>query len=676
MKSIIVLMEIFIFSLGCIIFSFRSGEKVSEAIAKGFFLCLLIFSFSFQISFLLREPKISFFIETILGFCFLIFLKIKINKVKELFIQIKTFCSTYKITISIIAIVWVYLFLQAVLLAPANWDSMTYGLARILLFQQEKSLFLTQVSLESQAIFPVGSDILHHAFLRFYDDYGIGIFSFISYLIICLGTYALARRYTNQKESLLTTLIIASLPELVLQSTSTKNDIFTAATALFCFILAHRILTKINVEDLILLPIVISFGIACKTVFFAFALPFICWFCFLFFKKYSIKFIFRIIKRYKLYFLLGTFPVLIFFPWLNFYHNYINFGTWQGSIKFMSFHRQHDGIIGTLANLIRYIIQSIDFLEPLEIICQKITGKIFPSEYSITDIIIGFYNKVFDPIFGEKGIMESSLFPIINNNNGHPFFIIRQTGEDYSWFGPFGFFVIIPSIIFALFKGDIYLKMVSFNLIVYALILCNQLAWQPFINRFFSLFFASSGVLIAYLFTKIKLNNFFYKFLTFLTIIIFIYTATFNMGKPLFKNPHEAINLSQFNPLNWAKAVQEKSIWAHGNLGQNRTIYFDINGYPPTGILSKFIPKNSTLALITTHDTWIYHYLLYNPQIKIIPFEIKDPDLLTKINTNKSIDYIFCLDIDCDFIDNINNHKILWNSQEGKEGKIIQILNK
>ncbi|BAQ66141.1 glycosyltransferase family 39 protein [Geminocystis sp. NIES-3709] len=552
---------------------------------------------------------------------------------------------------------------------------MTYNLARVLLFQQEKSLFLTEVSLESQAIFPVGSDILHHSFLRFYTDYGIGIFSFIAYLIISFGTYSLARRYASQEHSLIATLVIASLPELVLQSTSTKNDILTASVALFCFILAYRLLTNINVEDLVLLPISLSFGISCKTIFIAFTLPFVIIFSYLLIKEYSWQYLLKTIIKYKDFFLVSILPIFVFLPLFTFYHNYNHFGSWNGSEEFADLHKQTDGIKGTLGNLVRYIFQSIDSLEPLELTSKYVTEKILDHEaYTITDYLMKFYNNTFHLIFGHSGIMKSPLFPLISNNDGIPFFILRAMTEDISWFGILGFILVIPCIIYGVFQRDLFLKAVSINLISYSLILCNQLAWQPWANRFFSLFFGTSGVLIAYLFTNIKLNKFLGKLITLISIFTLIYVATFNNPKPLLKEPFEVTNLTDFNPLHWTKSIREKSIWSKTNLGKNRTFYFDIHGFPPVNILSKYIVDNSKVALITTHDTWIYQYLFYNPNFKIIPFSYKDINLVDKINNIYNIDYIFCLDVDNNCQNLGNNNEVLWRSEKGKKGVIFQFL--
>ena len=684
--SIIVLIEIFILCMGTTLYSFRTGEKISESIAKGLFLCVLIMSFSFQLAFLLGEPKISFLLETIFVILSLYVIKKKWLKLQESLSGIKAFFLQNKLSLSILSILWIYLFSMAVILPPFNWDSMFYNLARILLFQQEKSLFLTNISNEHQAIFPVGADILHHSLLRFHTDYGIGIFSFMAYLIICFGTYALARRYTNPKYALTATFIIASLSELVLQSTSTKNDIWTASVAIICFILIHRILTSINIEDLVLLPVTIAFGISCKTTFMGFALPFICLFLILVLKKYKFSYLIRIINQHKVYFSLSILPILVFFPFFHYYHSYTHFGGWQGSSSFVYLHKQHDGMVGMVANIVRYLLQSIDFLEPSEQIVKWLTTNFSNQQgYTITDGLVGIYNQYFYPIFENKGVMDNhDLFRRIGNNPGYSFFITRNNADDYSWFGPFAFLLIIPSLIFVLIKGDLYLKALSANLLIYFLILCNQLGWQPWANRFFSLFFACSGVAVAYFLARLKVNKMICNLLIFLSLLILSYTISFNTYQPLLKGIYQSFDLSQLNVINWPQVIKEKGIWSLTDFGRNRTFYTDIkvgDGIP-SNILSDLLPTGSIVALVTINDSWIYPYLFHNPDIKIVPY---NPDLIIvslaadqnekwqKIYESEKINYVFCLEVNCEYFTNSANSKVLWRSQQGSAATIVQL---
>ena len=90
-----------------------------------------------------------------------------------------------------------YLLALAWLVPPANWDSMTYNLARVLLFEEQRTLLLHSITTLRQAVFPLGSDILAYLMLRLGSDYGVGLFSWLSWLAIVSGTYTLARRYSS-----------------------------------------------------------------------------------------------------------------------------------------------------------------------------------------------------------------------------------------------------------------------------------------------------------------------------------------------------------------------------------------------------------------------------------------------------------------------------------------------
>ncbi|MDJ0901077.1 MAG: glycosyltransferase family 39 protein [Xenococcus sp. MO_188.B8] len=632
--SIIILIEILIFCLGGIFLTFHIEEKLSESISQGIFISILIFSFIFQLSFILGYPNFSFILEGITLFFCLFIIKKNLSKSRQILTIIYKFIQQYKIISVIITTVWTYLALQAILLPPANLDSMTYNLARVLLFQQEKSIFLTQVSSVRQAVFPLGSDILHHSFLRFYTDYGIGIFSFLAYLAIAFGTYALARRYASRKYSLIATLIIISLPELVLQSTSTKNDIFTAATAIFCLIICHRIITNIKVKDLLLLPIAISFGVSCKTTFIAFAFPFICCFFLLVLKKYSFLHLSSIIQKNKLKFCLILLPISIFLPILTYLHSHSQFGTWSGPIRMVETFQHADGLKGALANLVRYLFQSMDFLELSNSI--PIIG-----EENISQILLKVYNIIFDPLFDQNGVIGQN--GVQQHFNYSIDFMIH---EDRSWFGPLGFLIVIPSIFYCLIKGNLFLSGLALNLLIYSFIVSYKIVWMPPNNRFFTLFFASSGVLVAYVLQQLKLKHIVLKIITLLSIFILIYAATFNTNKPF------------------------KSIWSQTKFGTNRTYYSDIADYPNVNIISQFIPNNSEVALVTGFNTWVYYYLLYNSNIRIIPFNDRDPNLVQNLS---KFDYIFYLDSTYNPDINLGDSKILWSSDKRKGSKLVQV---
>ena len=126
--------------------------------------------------------------------------------------------------ISCILIVGIaYLFLQSVILKPNNIDSLVYNLARVLLFQQQNTLFLENVNLYHQAVLPVGNDILYHLFLRSYHEYGLAIFSWFAYIGIAFSGWAIATQYYSRKVALISVLVILSMPQIIYSTTTLKT---------------------------------------------------------------------------------------------------------------------------------------------------------------------------------------------------------------------------------------------------------------------------------------------------------------------------------------------------------------------------------------------------------------------------------------------------------------------
>lgn len=249
-----------------------NAYPVAGALALGIVSGLGLLSFLLQIGFLLGRPEWLPFVElaVLLPLVGLQWRRWPI--IRDIPHRIMMIGREAPVTLTVLAVALLYLLLQAVLLPPSSWDALTYHLPRVLLWEQNRSLFLRDFIITPQAAFPVGSDILSHLFLRFGTDYGLGLFSWLSYLTILLATYGLARPRVNRHIALTTALIIASLPEVVYQATGTKNDIILAAVAIACVVWADRWLQSPSFEALLGLGLTLCFGVAVKQP--SFYLPF------------------------------------------------------------------------------------------------------------------------------------------------------------------------------------------------------------------------------------------------------------------------------------------------------------------------------------------------------------------------------------------------------------------
>ncbi|MGA9382060.1 MAG: glycosyltransferase family 39 protein [Phormidium sp.] len=657
MATIISSLEIILFCLGATLFVYRPEIRISEALSSGIILAFLALSFIFQAVFLIGQPNLAFFLEGLL----LVWLVLKVRKKAKylgIFYQrIKCFSTQHKFFTILISLVWIYLGLQAMILPPSNWDSMAYNLARVLLFQQEKSLLLTNVAGIWQSIFPVGADILHHIFLRFYTDYGIGIFSFLSYLSVALGTYALSRRYTSTETSLVSTLVIISLPELVYQATSTKNDIIVSALAIFCFLTVHRLLNQANLKDLITLMLALIWGISVKTTWLAFILPFSLFFGIVLLQKYPAKIWVPIIFQNWRRWIPFVVPALIFSQFWLFIHNYYFWGTWSGTPEYNSLSRQVDGLKGSVANLVRYLLQSIDLLEPGNIIVRRLIG------ISFTELLQKIYDTFLYPIFGDAATNE-----ILG-----PFQLSWWSHEDMAWFGPLGFLLVIPAVLYSIIKGKKVLRASGLTLLGYICILSYALAWNPFHNRYVSLFFVASGGCVAYLINSFGQRRLLVKLVKYTSILILLIACSINAAKPLISLDQNTYIGSNINVFNLPYVIFQKSIWGKTRLGTNRFYYAD-NFYGDSRVkeFMKLVPPGSQVALVTEGhlaSIWVYHYFLHNPQVKFTP--VLEPQLESK---SLKFDYILCAEFQCKFNQTNSNGTILWAAKpSAKKGQLIRV---
>ena len=641
------LIEIFLFCCGGLIFAYSSDRKISESISLGIFLTLILISLIFQVGFLLEFPLSSILIEIIL--CLLSIKYIIHNRfiLKQAFKSICNFIVNHKIIAVIIIICWIYLFLLAAIIPPSNWDSMTYNLSRVYLFQQENSLFLENVTTIRQSMFVVGADILNHGFLRLNQDYGVGIFSWLAYVSVGIGTYGLSRSFASPQVSLTATLIIISLPEFCFQATSTKNDIFTAASALFCFIVSDRILANPSAKNLGMLLLGLAYGFSAKTTFLAFLVPFVICFGIVLCWKIGIKKLYQIIIDDWLYLLILIAPIIVISQSWLFWHNATTTGDLTGgeTIKIV---REGSSNFGLVANLVRYFFQSIH-LFPLDYIAKGRLG------IDLGEILSNIYEQIFYPIFNNVAMGYRTTGP-------YPFKIKVLPHEDFSWYGPYALAVIVPAICWSLFKGNYWFKVQSLSLLGFITIFSHKLVWTPWNNRYVTLFFAASGACVAFFLQAIprKVQSKILNGIKITTLIILISACVLNVSKPL-----GGLSITEFFKPN---------IWSKTSWGSDR-LYYARKHYGDKRIeqFRDLVPDGSKVALIAGENNWIYHFYLVSPQVEIVPVSF------TKFESNPQVyDYLFLFDTETEYdITQLETSKniTVWSSpsSSSQPSKLIRL---
>ena len=266
--------------------------------------------------------------------------------------------------------------------------------------------------------------------------------------------------------------VIASLKLLILQATTTKNDIATSAVAIVCFLAGYGFFISQGRIYLFMLLTSVLFGFTVKTYFPGFSIPFLLFLTIILLRAYPIKKIVSPLKglledRVLLIIAMGLF----FCMGSNWINNYLTFGNIQGEIALIQKHANKDFLVGMLANAFRYSLQLFDL----------------PSNY-YNDIIVNIH----DQIMGEfKNISLLRPYPFYLHNNFPP-------EENCSWYGPLAASLIVPSVLYAAVKGKGYIRVISFSLLSFFLVACYSMVWMRGSSRYFCIFFACSGVPLAF----------------------------------------------------------------------------------------------------------------------------------------------------------------------------------
>ena len=369
----------------------KSGYRVSEAISIAILLLLTYLSFTFQIAFILGNPKISYLIE----------MPIFVYSIKICFTNKECFKKGYLTTknifhespfISCILLMGIgYLFLQTAVLKPNNIDSLVYNLARVLLFQQENTLFLQNVNLYHQAVFPVGNDILYHLFLRSYQECGLALFSWLSYIGIGLAGWTIVTQYYTRQVALISVLIILSMPQIVYAATTPKNDLVLGFIASAILLLSSKLLENLEIKRVLLICIALSFGLGAKTTFASFILFYIPVFLFFLVKNHTFKSVFQIFWSHRIVLSFTLIPCLILAQVYLLAWNHIHWGGFSGPTAFVDTVKNHDGIKGALGNAARYLLESFHFPALIDSYAYKIFGFQFLKVFNLC-MINGYFH--------------------------------------------------------------------------------------------------------------------------------------------------------------------------------------------------------------------------------------------------------------------------------------------
>ncbi len=180
-----------------------------------------------------------------------------------------------KAALTLLMIILLLIFIQALAYPPNNWDSMTYHMARITSWVAHRSLAYYPTSTTRQLYQPPFAEyvIMNFGLLSHSDIFSNLVqflFFLFSLIVILLITeeLGLKRRY-----KIIALLLAATIPEVVLEAGSTQNDVVEAFFILAAFWYAVKIIKGPGVLNFLFIGIAAGLGLLTKGTAYIFLPP-------------------------------------------------------------------------------------------------------------------------------------------------------------------------------------------------------------------------------------------------------------------------------------------------------------------------------------------------------------------------------------------------------------------
>lgn len=302
-----------------------------------------------------------------------------------------------------------------------------------------------------------------------------------AYAAIGFATYALARRYAWPPMAITVTLLVISMHRVVHQSMTAPSELLPAAAALLAILSLFRLCERPHGRDLVMLAITISYSVTGGRL------------CYLMPAVLCALSLMVLGRRYGL----SLWRQLKFGPWvwmslstamvvLVFFQVgpvFVNLGLgkpWIGESIHNRVVFNADVPLGLLGNLARYIFLSFDMPAAVDRFVSWAFG------FSLLEGLKGTYLWVVDVPLGARGAAAA-------------FEWTWTPDPGISWFGPAGFFLVLPSVAVALLRGPRRLKTTALAMVAYWILVALTIAWQPGNVRLMTRFFVCSGFFMAFL---------------------------------------------------------------------------------------------------------------------------------------------------------------------------------
>lgn len=488
---------------------------------------------------------------------------------------------------------------------PNNYDGLTYHLARVGYWLQYDSLYPWVTANVRQTTFPPNAEfaILWTILLRGTDQFA-GFVQWTAALISAISVYGITRMMSaTRAQSIFPALIYLSLSQIQLQSTTVQNDLVVSSffvSAIYLFILGWRYKHR---NTLIISSMALGLSVGAKSTA-AFALPGL--FCavliFWFVSSISQR---RLIVFWGAACIVGTLLLGAYIYILNTaaYGYPLGIpGFVEGVTTSTSSHLSPDEEIiqaqysrlETLAiNIPRYLVQMADFSS---------MGSI---GQEISQIKYDLFQRLFEstPVATAGTANQSDWQTTLS--------VWWGAHEDTSWFGPLGWMLFIPGIIYGIYRGARHRDPIALSLaLIPVLFLILHSMFQPYTpakGRYYVLAITIGAPLMVWP-TLYRRNWRLFVLISTCLALTTIYVNTFhNASKPLLGS-RTILNQDYITLQTSAETVSP----------QFATLVRMVNTY---------IPRNGSLGILVHGDLREYPFFVRGLTRTLVPIVVNPTNM-------------------------------------------------
>ena len=469
-----------------------------------------------------------------------------------------------------------YLFIAILIyvVPPNNVDSVSTHMSRIIYWLHHGDYFPWDTIKNWQIIYPVNAQLQSYWSVLFTrSDHFVGFGQYFAALFSALAITGICRiNGLSKKQSSIAGFIFLTLPAIVLQSSTTQNDLIITALFIISIYYFFYGMQEKKLSSFTLSGICIGLAVGTKQTMLFLLIPYVLLYflAWLVFKKVTFKQLFHLGWVSILTFLLIGSQIFI--------SNFINFGHPLGSpetvqSQSLNILRSGDAASITITNTSRFLYQMAD----LSGLPDPLWGYGIKFKALISKPV---FNALHLEVESDKGVYPGYEFAFDQR---------EDLQEDFAWYGPLGFIILLPFFLYALINGirrkNLYhLTGALFFIIFLFLIVFFRSGWDPYQGRYFMPVVALLTPIMGTL-----LND---KLFSKITMWLFTAIAISTLISSIFLNPAK--------PITGGRAVWHLDRIELLNY-QNTYLIESMEAIEPR------IPLNTNVGLASTH----YYFIDY-----------------------------------------------------------------